>query len=128
MTLADADRLLVTTFAGGVRASTAEWVVGVTEGSVGFWTPDITSWVSRLEPSDVVSVQAADGRGRAVLDEPVLEGRARMETAGATFDDVREATRTKYRIGSTVADMVDAFRDWEGAPSPEGVVVIRIVG
>lgn len=127
MKVADADKVMVTTFADGARTATAEWVVELDTDRVGFWTPDITGWPARLAASDVVSLQAADSRGRAVLDEPVLEGRAHVITDGPDFDLIRERTRAKYRIGATVAGVVDKVKELRGPDTPEGAVILHIV-
>lgn len=127
MILADAERILVTTFADDQRMATAEWVVGIDSDRVGFWTPDVTAWQERLVASDVVSVQAADHWGKAILDEPVLEGRAHLVLEGREFDVVREATRAKYSVGTAVAGLADKVRELGGSVTPEGVVLIHIV-
>ncbi|MFV0405534.1 MAG: hypothetical protein ACK5LN_01720 [Propioniciclava sp.] len=127
MKIADADRVLVTTFAEESRTTTAEWVVELDTDRIGFWTPDVTEWPARLATSEVVSLQAADGLGRAILDEPVLEGRAYVLTEGADFDLLRERTRTKYRLSATVVGLVDAVKDLSGPKTPAGAVVLHIV-
>lgn len=127
MKLADADRVQVTTFGADERATTDEWVVGLDDDTVGFWTPDITAWPQRLAHSDVVSLQAADGRGKPIIDEPVLEGRAHVVTEGSELEALRELTQAKYRVGTTVASAVDAVKEWGGSVTPEGAVVLHIV-
>lgn len=127
MKLADAEKVLITTFADGAQQATAEWVVGLDDDRVGFWAPDVTEWEPRLAASAVVSLQAANDRGRAVLDEPVLEGRAQLVTEGPDFDALRDLTREKYRLGATVASVLDAVKELGGPETPEGAVVIHIV-
>lgn len=128
MSLSDAPRVIVTTFAGGATQTTDEWVVEVAEGQVGFWTPDDTQWRSRLAGSDVVTVQAATASGTADREQPLFEGRAEIVADGPTFDAIAGATREKYRIGSTVAGLLDRVREVGREKTPEAAIVIRIVG
>ena len=127
MKLSDAERVMVTTFADGARTATAEWVVQLDDDTVGFWTPDITVWPARLAGSDVVSVQAADDRGRVMIEEPVLEGRAHIVTEGPEFEALRDRTKAKYRIGTAFAGVVDKVKELRGPDTPEGAVVLHIV-
>ena len=68
MSLGDADRICVTTFAeDGTATTSSEHVVRLGEDTVGIWTPHSTPWVDRLGHSHVVSVQAASGSGNGGL-------------------------------------------------------------
>ncbi|MFV0453196.1 MAG: hypothetical protein ACK5LS_13325 [Propioniciclava sp.] len=127
MKLVDADKILVTTFGGESRTATAEWVIGLDDDRVGVWTPDLTAWQARLGDSAVVSVQAADDRGRAVLGEPVLEARAVLLTEGSEYDLIREQTWDRHPVGAWLSDVADARREFTGAASPEGAVLLHIV-
>lgn len=129
MRVADADRLVVTTFdAAGKGTATSEFVVGLAENTVAVWTPHSTPWIERLAASDVVSVQAADRSGRPLREEPVFEGTAELVIAGADMQAAAVATKAKYGFAATLATAVD--RAWElgGPSSPDGAVVIRLVG
>ena len=129
MKVSDAARIKVTTFdAAGMENSSDEWVVEVDPDTVGFWTPHVAPWVERLRLTDVVTVQAASRSGRGLREEPVLEGRAVVVTEGVQLDAVRALTRDKYGLSATITDLVD--RAWElgGKRTPEGAVVIHIVG
>lgn len=129
MSLGDADRICVTTFAAdGTPTTSAEFVVTLDEDTVGIWTPHSTPWVDRLAHSPVVSVQAASTSGRALRTEPVFEGRAHLATDDERVRAAEELTRTKYGLAAGLAKAVD--RAWEvgGTRSPDGVVVVHVVG
>lgn len=129
MNLGEADRLVVTTFdAAGQGTSSAEFVVALDEDTVGVWTPHSTPWVERLRLSPVVSVQAASGAGRALRTEPVLEGRARLVTEGADVQAAEKLTREKYGLAAGIVRAVDWAWEVGGQHSPDGVVIIHIVG
>ena len=96
MSLGDADRICVTTFAAdGTATTSSEYVVRLGEDTVGIWTPHSTPWVDRLGHSHVVSVQAASGSGKALRTEPVFEGRAELVTEG---DQLAEAPRSPFFV------------------------------
>lgn len=129
MSLGAAARIVVTTFdPEGQGTSSAEFVVPLGEDTVGIWTPHSTPWVSRLAHSAVVSIQAASATGRALRTEPVFEGRAHLVTDETPVKDAEKVTREKYGFAAGLAKVVD--RAWEvgGQRSPDGVVIIHIVG
>lgn len=129
MNLGDADRIVVTTFdAAGQGTSSAEFVVTLDEDTVGVWTPHSTPWVERLRLSPVVSVQAASGTGRLLRTEPVFEGRAELVTEGARVEAAGKATREKYGLAAGIVRAVDWAWEVGGQHTPDGVVVIHIVG
>ncbi len=129
MRLSDADRVVVTTFdAAGNGTPSAEFVVALDEDTVGLWTPHSSPWVERLALSNVVSVQAASTAGKALRTEPVFEGRAELVTEGPRLDTAAQATRTKYGLAAGLVRAVDWAWEVGGTRSPDGVVVIHIVG
>lgn len=129
MALSDAARLIVTTFAaGGVAQASTEWVVPAGDRQIGFWTPDVGDWTQRLAESAVVTVRAANQFGKVVREAPLLEGRAEIVTDGPLLDEVREATRAKYGVGTTVAGVIDRLKELGGPVTPEAAIVIDIVG
>lgn len=129
MALADAPRLVVTSFPPGAepQAST-EWVVAAGDRRVGFWTPDVTAWVARLSACDVVTVRAANQFGAVDREAPLLEGRAEVVTDGEVLELVRAATRAKYGLGAGVAGIVDRIKELGTDKTPEGAIVIDVVG
>lgn len=129
MALADAPRLVVTTFPRGAEpVASAEWVVAAGDRRVGFWTPDATAWTARLAGSAVVTVRAANRLGKVDREAPLLEGRAEVVTDGAVLERVREATHAKYGLGAGVAGLVDRVKELGGQKTPEAAIVIDVVG
>lgn len=129
MALADAARLVVTTFREGSEPEhSTEWVVSAGVGRVGFWTPDATAWTRRLAASAVVTMRAANALGTVDREAPLLEGRAEVVTEGPLLDEVRDATRAKYGLGAAMAGFVDRIHELGGARTPEAAVVIDVVG
>lgn len=129
MKLSDAARVVITTFdAACTPTASSEWVVEVDRDVVGFWTPHITPWLARLELTDVVTVQAASGSGQGLREEPVLEGRAQLVTEGDQLAAVRQLTHAKYGFGAQLADIVDRAWEWGSTRTPEGAIVIHVVG
>jgi hypothetical protein len=127
--LTDHSHILVTTFGpDGVAESSVEWIVGLPDDRVGFWTPDVTGWQERLAVSPVVTIQACSSRGKVIRGEPLFEGRAELEFAGVVFDQLRKATHDKYGIRASLAGLVDKARELAGPDTPEGGVVFTIVG
>lgn len=129
MALADASRLVVTTFdAAGSPLASSEWVVPAGDRGVGFWTPDATAWTQRLAASPVVTLRAANALGVVDREAPLLEGRAEVVGEGVLLAEVRAATRAKYGLRATAAGVIDRVREFGGAATPEGAVVIDVVG
>lgn len=130
MKLSDADRIVVTTFdAAGAQTVSSEWVVEVDHDTVGFWTPHAAPWAERFALTDVVTPQAAGRGGKALREEPVLEGRGHLVAENAPeFAAVKSAIHAKYGAGATLAGLVDKAWELGGTASPEGVVVLHIVG
>ncbi len=129
MRLGDADRIVVTTFdAAGNPTPSAEFVVPLGEDTVGVWTPHSSPWVERLRLSPVVSVQAASTTGKALRTEPVFEGRAELHTEGADLETAASRTREKYGFAAGIVRAVDWAWEIGGKRTPDGLVVIHIVG
>lgn len=128
MALADASHILVTTFADGGRQASAERIVALPDAEVGFWTPDITAWQPRLAASPVVTVQACNSRGAVDREQPLLEGRARVVLDGPLLQAAREATHAKYGLAVRASGWVDRLKELGGEVTPEGAVVIDVVG
>lgn len=129
MTLGDAERICVTTYdAAGVPTKSSEFVVPLGDDRVGIWTPHSSPWVDRLSLSQVVSVQAANGVGKALRTEPVFEGRAELVHEGDDFALCRTRTQEKYGFRAKLTDAVDWAWEIGGKRTPAGVIVIHVVG
>ncbi len=129
MTIRDASRIQVTTFGSDDPAQvTVEWVVSVSDTRIGFWTPNTTTWTTRLAASPVVTVRQCNAFGKVDREEPLFEGRAEVVTEGELFTEVRQDTRGKYALGAAVAGLIDKVSELGGEKTPEGVVIINIVG
>lgn len=127
--LGEARRIQVTTFAAdGTPQASVEWVVSVSDTRIGFWTPDVTGFEVRIANSPVVSVHQCDRFGHIDRSQPLFEGRAQIVTEGEIHDEVKKRTKDKYAVGAFVANVVDKVKELSGDKTPEGVVVINIVG
>lgn len=129
MRVGDAERVLITTFdAAGDGTTSTNFVVEVAEDTVGVWSTESGPWTERLALSQVVSVQAATSSGRALREEPVLEGRARMVTEGEEFDRVKNATAAKYGLAMKLAEVTDWAWELGGKGTPDAVIIVSVVG
>lgn len=129
MGIADYKRILVTTFdETGAATASAENVVTLSDTRIGCWTPDITTWDGRLVQSNVVTVQACNSGGKPNREEPLFEGRADIELEGALLEEVKAKTFAKYGLGATLESWVDKAKELGGKKTPEGAIVINIVG
>ncbi len=129
MRLGDADRVNITTFdAAGEGTTSTNFVVGMDGDRVGLWTTESGPWAQRLELSEVVSLHAATSSGKVLREEPVLEGRARLVLEGEEFDAVRAATQAKYGVAMKMAEVAAWAWELGKKGTPDGVVVVTIVG
>lgn len=129
MPIADERHMRVTTFGpAGEPASSTEWVVGLDDSRIGFWTPDSTEWTARLATSPVVTVQASGSTGTVKREQPLLEGRAELLADGPVFDEVKAAILAKYSVAAPAAGLLDSVRELGGTRTPEAAVVIDVVG
>ena len=72
--------------------------------------------------------KTASSSGKALREEPVIEGRARLITDGAEYEAVRAATQAKYGVAMKVAEVADWAWELGGKGTPVGVVIVSIVG
>lgn len=105
-----------------------ERVVRLADGRIGLWTPDGTDLQRRLPQPATVIVRICDRGGKIDLEQPLLEGRAEYVASGAVFDEIKELTADKYGVKMTIANVVDRAKEVFGGKTPEGAVVISIVG
>ena len=129
MRLGDAPRVVVTTFdAAGQGTTSTNFIVAMDEDRVWLWTTETGPWTERLALSAVVSLHAATASGKPLREEPVIEGRARLITSGAEYETVEEATLAKYGLAMKVARAADWAWELGGKGTPNGAVVVDIVG
>lgn len=129
MGIADERHVRVTTFgAGGDAVASTEWIVGLADARLACWTPDATGWPARLAASPVVTIQAAGPTGAVRREAPLLEGRAELVTEGPALAEARELTMKKYAVAAPAAGLLDSARELGGTRTPEGAVVITVVG
>lgn len=126
MGLDNADRILLTTFNPDEKS--VERVVRLADGRLGSWTPDGTALAKRLPAADTVIVRICDARGRVDLEQPLFEGRAEYVASGSVFDEIKRLTENKYGTQITIANVVDRAKELFGGKTPEGAVVINIIG
>lgn len=126
MGLDDAEHIQLTTFNPDVRS--VERVVRLADGRIGVWTPNGTELRERLAAAATVIVRICDRGGRVDLEQPLFEGRAEYLASGSVFDEIKALTEKKYGAKVTVANMLDRAKELFGGRTPEGAVVIDIVG
>lgn len=128
MSLRTADHILVTSYDGEGRGQTSlEQVVSVQDGQVGFWLANDQGVRERFPDGCVVSVRAATGRGRPIVEEPVQEGRAQVVAGGEAFDSVKAAIAAKYPIG-WIGSVAGRAKEVLGGRTPECVVLLTLLG
>ena len=65
---------------------------------------------------------------RNLKESPVFEGRAELVTEGDQLAEAATATRAKYGLAAGITRAVDWAWEVAGTKSPDGLVVIHIVG
>lgn len=129
MSLRTAEHMLVTSYDDEGRAQTSlEQLVAVDDGQVGYWLANDQGVRDRFPDDCVVSVRAATSRGKPVIEEPVIEGRASVLADGPDFDRVKAGIREKYPSRSWVSTVMDRTREIFGGRTPECVVLIHLLG
>lgn len=126
MGLDNAEHIQLTTFNPDVRS--VERVVRLADGRIGVWTPNGTELRERLPAAATVIVRVCDRGGKVDLEQPLFEGRAEYLASGSVFDEIKELTEKKYGAKVTVANVLDRAKELFGGRTPEGAVVIDIVG
>lgn len=126
MGLSDAEHILLTTFNPDTKS--VERVVRLTDGRIGIWTPDGTGLNQRLPAAQTVIVRICDRGGKVDLEQPLFEGRAEYVASGSVFDEIKSLTTEKYGRGVVVANVIDRAKELFGGKTPEGAVVIDILG
>ncbi len=126
MSLQDAEHILVTTFNPDVKS--VERVGQLADGRIGFWSPDATEMAERFAESQTVIVRICDRGGKPDLEQPLYEGRAQYLASGSVFDEIRGLIHEKYGLGLKVENVMDRAKELFGKKTPEGAVVIDIIG
>ena len=106
MALADEKYLSMTTFRrDGTPVATPVWVVGLDDGTIGFWTSSGSGKAKRLAHTTRVLVQPSDVRGRAEAGTEPVEGTARL-VSGADLDEIRRKIVAKYGFMTKVTKLL----------------------
>lgn len=126
MALRDADHVLVTTFNPDVKS--VERVVQLPDGRIGFWTADAGEMAPRFAVPQTVIVRICDRGGKVDLEQPLFEGTAAFRAEGPDFETVKSAVAEKQGLAAKLESTLDRARELFGAKTPEGVVVIDIIG
>ena len=121
-----ASHILLTTFHPDLDS--VERVVRLADGRIGVWTPDGTELQQRLPAAATVIVRICDRGGKVDLEQPLFEGRAEYVASGSVFDEIKSLTAEKYGRGGGIAIVVDLAKERFGGKTPEGAVVINIIG
>jgi PPOX class probable F420-dependent enzyme len=96
MALSDEKYILLTTFRrNGTPVATPVWVVGLEDGSIGFWTSSGSGKAKRLAHTSRVTVQPCDGRGKVRDGAEAVDGTARL-VDGAELEAIRAKVMAKY--------------------------------
>ncbi|CAN5711904.1 PPOX class F420-dependent oxidoreductase [soil metagenome] len=97
----------LTTFRrSGAEVATPVWVVGLTDGRIGFWTAMGTGKTQRLAHDARVVVRPCDRRGNVAEGGPSYAGTATLVQSGAAFLEVQGRVRAKYGVMTTVARLL----------------------
>jgi PPOX class probable F420-dependent enzyme len=105
MSLADEKYINFTTYKrDGTAVTSPVWVVGLDDGTLGFWTSSTSGKAKRLRNDPKVLVQPSDARGRPRAGTSPTAGSAVLAT-GTQADAVRTKIKAKYgfMVGVTKA-------------------------
>jgi hypothetical protein len=126
MGLREAEHVVVTTFNPDVKS--VERIVQLSDGRIGFWTADAGAMADRFAEAQTVIVRICDRGGKVNFEQPLFEGRAEFVTEGVDFDAVKAAVAAKHGMAVKLENTVDRAKELFGRKTPEGAVVIDIVG
>jgi PPOX class probable F420-dependent enzyme len=106
MALSDEKYIRVTTFKkDGTPVPTPTWVVGLDDGTIGFYTSSTSGKVKRLRNDAKVVVQPSDGRGRPKPDTSPADGTATVVT-GPERDAIYDKVVAKYGFMTKVTPVL----------------------
>lgn len=126
MGLQDAEHILVTSFNPDLKS--VERVARLADGRIGFWSPDADDLATRFATPQTVIVRICDRGGRVDLEQPLFEGQAEYVASGSVFDEIKSKISEKYGLGLKLENVMDKAREMFGKKTPEGAVVINIIG
>lgn len=108
MALADEKYVSFTTYKrSGDAVASPVWIVGLDDGSVGFWTSSGSGKTKRLGHTPKVLLQPSDARGRLKEGSTVSSGTARVVAAGdAAFDEVQRKVTAKYGFMTKITKLL----------------------
>lgn len=126
MGLPKVDYVVVTTFSPDVK--TVERVVELADGRFGFWTADAGEMAGRFAEPQTVVVRICDRGGKVDLVQPLFEGRAVFVAEGPDFEAVKSEVAAKHGWATKRENAVDRAKELFGPKTPEGAVVLEIIG
>lgn len=126
MGLHEAEHVLVSTFNPDVQS--VERVVQLADGRIGFWTADAGGMAERFAEPQTVIVRICDRGGKVDLEQPLYEGRAVFIADGPDFEAVKSEVATKHGLAIKLESAVDRAKELFGPKTPEGAVVVDIIG
>lgn len=105
MALNDEKYVLLTTFKrDGSPVPTPVWIVGLNNGSYGFWTSSGSGKAKRLAHTNRVIVQPSDGRGKVKAGSDPIEATALL-TTGPELSEIQAKIKAKYGIMTLIAKL-----------------------
>jgi PPOX class probable F420-dependent enzyme len=103
MAISDEKYILLTTFKrDATPVKTPVWVVGLDEGTIGFWTSSGSGKAKRIAHTPRVTVQPCDARGRVKAGSSPSEGTAHL-VSGAELAPIQAKVRAKYGAMTTIS-------------------------
>lgn len=132
MLIADEKYVAFTTFRrSGEGVSTPVWIAPLRHGRAGVTTGGSSGKAKRLRHTSDITLQPCDQRGRVKQGSSVVQGTARIVTAGEPgFDEVVVAIKGKYGLAvtaiSVAGKIVGMLRRKKPGMTPEAVVVIEL--
>jgi PPOX class probable F420-dependent enzyme len=105
MALTDEKYILFTTFKrDGSPVATPVWIVGLDDGTYGFWTSSGSGKAKRLAHTNRVTVQPSDARGRVKEGAVPIEATARLIT-GPELVELQAKVKAKYGLMTSIAKL-----------------------
>jgi PPOX class probable F420-dependent enzyme len=109
MGLADEKYLLLTTFKrSGDPVATPIWIVGLHNGTYGFWTSSGSGKAKRLAHTERVTLQPCDARGKITAGSAVSTGAARFAD-DAELGEIRAKVVAKYGFMTKVTKLLNTI-------------------
>jgi PPOX class probable F420-dependent enzyme len=109
MSLTDEKYMLLTTFRrDGTAVSTPVWVVGLDDGTIGFWTSSGSGKAKRLAHTNRVTVQPCNARGQVKQGTAPVDATAEVVT-GPEFERIRERVKAKYGFVTHITKLLGSI-------------------